>query len=185
MKKKVFIAFVAVLVIIGIVVTAILLSNRHKTSGWNPANPTVSTKDENTIRGTLTVNSETAAPGDTVDVRVSVKDNPGILGMTLKVDYVTGVLTLMNAENGDALKDVLTLTKPGSYQNNCKFLWDGMEIRDDQIKDGDMLILTFKLDENAEPGEYPILLSYSQDDIVDSNLKFIDLDIVDGGVTVE
>ena len=185
MKKKVFIAFVAVLVIIGIVVTAILLSNRHKTSGWNPANPTVSTKDENTIRGTLTVNSETAAPGDTVDVRVSVKDNPGILGMTLKVDYVTVGLTLKNAESGDALKDVLTLTKPGSYQNNCKFLWDGMEIRDDQIKDGDMLILTFKVDENAEPGEYPILLSYSQDDIVDSNLKFIDLDIVDGGVTVE
>ena len=60
-----------------------------------------------------------------------------------------------------------------------------MELSDDQIKDGDVLILTFHINDDAEPGEYPVLLTYGQDDIVDKNLNMIDLDIIDGNITIE
>ena len=60
-----------------------------------------------------------------------------------------------------------------------------MEIRDEQIIDGDVLILTFHINDDAEPGEYPILVTYGQDEIVDKNLNMIDLEIIDGNITVE
>lgn len=184
-KRKIIIAIIAVIVVVGIAVTAWMIGSKYKTSGLNPANPATTSERTPSSRGTLTVSNETAAAGDEVRVAVSVKDNPGILGMTLSVNYITGALTLMDAESGEAVKDVLTFTKPGKLQNNCRFLWDGMELAEDQIKDGDVLILTFKVSDDAEPGEYPILLTYGQDDIVDRNLAFIDLDVIDGSVTVK
>lgn len=185
MKKKTIIVIVAVIIVAGIVTAIVIVGNRHRTAGLNPANPGSTIDISDSIRGTLVVSTETASPGDEVEVAVSVKNNPGILGMTLSVNYVTGALTLTDAKSGDAIKEALTFTKPGTFQNNCKFLWDGMELSDDMIKDGDVLILTFKVNDNAEPGNYPILLSYEQDGIVDRGLSTIDLDIIDGSLTVE
>ena len=184
MKKKIIIAIVAVIVVAGII-AAIIIAGHYRTSGLNPANPPNDTDSVISERGTLTVSNVTGSAGEDVEVIVSIKDNPGILGMTLSVNYVTGALTLTDAKSGDALNEVLTFTKPGSYQNNCRFLWDGMELSDDQIKDGDVLILTFHINDDAEPGEYPVLLTYGQDDIVDKNLNMIDLDIIDGNITIE
>ncbi len=184
-KKRIIIAIIAVIVAAGIAVAIWVVSSKYKTSGLNPANPATVSEKSPSERGALTVSKETASAGDEVKVTVSIKDNPGILGMTLSVNYVTGAMTLINAESGDAVNQALTFTKPGKYLNNCRFLWDGMELSNDQIKDGDVLILTFKISDDAGPGEYPILLSYGQDDIVDRNLTFVDLDFVDGSVTVK
>lgn len=185
MKKRIIIAIIAVIVVAGIIAAVLIINNNHKGADVKPTAPATASESRPYVMGTFTVGSEKAAVGDTVDVAVSVKDNPGILGMTLKVNYMTDALTLIDAKSGDAVNRVLTFTQPGTYQNNCKFLWDAMEISDDQIKDGDVLILTFKVNDDAEPGEYPILLSYSKDDIVDKDLKIIDLEIIDGGITVE
>lgn len=186
MKKRIIIAVVAVVVVaVGIVIAVVINNNRPKESDINPANPATDLERRPSFGGTLTVSNEKASAGDEVQVKVSVKDNPGILGMTLNVNYYTNILTLIDAKSGDAVKDVLTFTKPGKYQNNCSFLWDGMELSNDQIKDGDVLILTFKVSDDAEPGDYPILLSYEKDAIVDNNLNIVELEIIDGGVTIE
>lgn len=184
-KRNIIIAIIAVIVVVAIAVTIWIISSKYKTSGLNPANPATASERTPAVRGTLSVSSETASAGDEVKVKVSIKDNPGILGMTLSVNYVTGALTLTDAESGEAVKDILTFTKPGKLQNNCRFLWDGMELSEDQIKDGDVLILTFKVNEEAQAGDYPILLTYGQDEIVDRDLAIIDLDVVDGNVTVK
>lgn len=185
MKKKTIIAIVAVIITVGIVITILLINSRPKESEINPANPATDSERSPSFEGKFIVSNESASPGEEVKVVVSVKDNPGILGMTLSVNYYTDILTLTNAESGEAVKDVLTFTKPGDYQNNCRFLWDGMELSDDQVKDGDVLVLTFKVKDDAEPGDYPILLSYEKDAIVDRNLNVVELKIVDGGVTIE
>lgn len=184
-KRKIIIAIFSLLIIIGIVTTVLIISNRYKTTGLNPANPSMGNSDKGVERGTLIVSNEIALPGDEVKIVVSIKDNPGILGMTLSVNYITSVLTLVDAESGDAVKDTLVFTKPGKYQNNCKFLWDGTEIKDDMIKDGDVLILTFKVENHAAAGEYPVLVSYEQDGIINNDLSVVNLDIIDGKVTIE
>lgn len=130
------------------------------------------------------VDKTTSAPGETVSVAVSVLNNPGILGMTLTLSYDSNALTLTDAANGSAVSEVLTLTKPGKYTNPCNFAWDGIEISDEQIKDGEILILTFAVSQNAGDGVYPITLSYDSDSIFDKDLVPVDLDIINGSITV-
>ena len=133
---------------------------------------------------TISVSSVTASAGETVGVAVNVRNNPGILGMTLTLSYNSRVLTLTNAVSGDAVSNVLTFTKPGRFTSPCNFTWDGIELSDNQIKDGEILILTFRVASNAQNGTYPITLSYEEDSIIDKNLVPVSPDIVYGSVIV-
>lgn len=134
---------------------------------------------------TIVVNSVTANPGDTgVQVSLRVLNNPGILGMTLTLTYNDEDLTLTGATNGAAVKDVLSMTKPGKYVSPCNFVWDGQEIASEQIKDGEILILTFDVAESAA-GTYPIEVSYRPGSIIDNEFGALTLVVQNGGITVE
>lgn len=120
-----------------------------------------------------------------VKVAVKVTRSPGILGMSFAVHFDESVLTLTNAENGDALKDVLELTRGKSLKDGCIFAWDGLELNEDQIKDGDVLILTFDIANKAKAGSYPITIDCDEGDVVNGKLIPIDMQIVSGKVTVK
>lgn len=132
---------------------------------------------------TLSVQSQTAKPGATVDVTVDVKDNPGILGATVSLKYDEG-LTLTDATAGDAFSS-LVLTKPGKMQSPCKFVWDGQEITADDIKDGTILKLSFKVSDTAKSGEsYKISVSCDAGDMVDADLNAVDVKTEDGEIGI-
>lgn len=132
---------------------------------------------------TLSVQSQTAKPGATVDVTVDVKDNPGILGATVSLKYDEG-LTLTDATAGDAFSS-LVLTKPGKMQSPCKFVWDGQEITADDIKDGTILKLSFKVSDTAKSGEsYKISVSCGAGDMVDADLNAVDVKTEDGEIGI-
>ena len=129
------------------------------------------------------VSSVSAKPGDTsVQVVVSVKNNPGILGMTLKLAYDDSVLTLTKATNGSAMS-ALTMTAPGKFVNGCNFVWDAMELAADDIKDGEILILTFNVSAGAT-GVYPIAMSYTAGDIFDQDWNDLEIVLREGYVTI-
>ena len=132
---------------------------------------------------TLSVQSQTAKPGATVDVTVDVKDNPGILGAAVSLKYDEG-LTLTDATAGDAFSS-LVLTKPGKIQSPCKFVWDGQEITADDIKDGTILKLSFKVSDTAKSGEsYKISVSCDAGDMVDADLNAVDVKTEDGEIGI-
>lgn len=132
---------------------------------------------------TIAVETVKAAPGDTsVTVVVSVKNNPGIMGMGLCVSYDESALTMKSAKNGEALS-MLTYTAPGKLQSGYTHLWDAMDLSDDDIRDGAILVLTFDVAADAA-GTYPIELSYNDGDIFDGNLDSVDFTIVNGAVVV-
>lgn len=132
---------------------------------------------------TLSVQSQTAKPGATVDVTVDVKDNPGILGAAVSLKYDEG-LTLTDATTGDAFSS-LVLTKPGKIQSPCKFVWDGQEITADDIKDGTILKLSFKVSDTAKSGEsYKISVSCDAGDMVDADLNAVDVKTEDGEIGI-
>ena len=132
---------------------------------------------------TLSVQSQTAKPGATVDVTVDVKDNPGILGAAVSLKYDEG-LTLTDATAGDAFSS-LVLTKPGKMQSPCKFVWDGQEITADDIKDGTILKLFFKVSDTAKSGEsYKISVSCDAGDMVDADLNAVDVKTEDGEIGI-
>lgn len=130
---------------------------------------------------TITVQSVSGSPGSTVDVDVTIKNNPGILGATLSFTYDNG-LTLTGATSGDAFS-ALTMTKPGKFTSPCNFTWDGQNISADDIKDGTVLTLQFTINDNAENGTgYNIAASYESGDIVNMELNPIDVEIENGTV---
>ena len=61
----------------------------------------------------ISVEGKNAIPGSTVSVNVSIKDNPGILGSVLRVEY-DSKLTLTDAKSGEAFS-TLVMTKPGKF----------------------------------------------------------------------
>ncbi|MBQ6698607.1 MAG: hypothetical protein IJN09_06145, partial [Oscillospiraceae bacterium] len=147
------------------------------------AAPIVSAADTASSTPTVSVQSVTDIAGATVNVAVSIANNPGILGATLQFEFNEG-LTLVSVESGEAFS-ALTMTKPGKFTSPCKFVWDGQEISDADIKDGTILTLQFRIDENAEAGdEYAINVSYDDGDILDTDIYPVDIDIINGGVTV-
>ena len=115
-----------------------------------------------------------------VDVRVSVTNNPGILGMVLSVNY-GDQLKLVDASTGSALSR-LSFQKPSNYADGCRFLWYGSETGD--VVDGDVLVLTFEIPATAEAGEYPISLSWDSRDIYDSEYDMINAKVVNGAIKV-
>lgn len=121
----------------------------------------------------IVVDNVEASPGEEVQMAVSVKNNPGILGMTLTMYYDEEKCTLISAESGAALNDVLDFTPSKTLNSGVRFLWDGIEISDEEVKDGDILLLTFKVSENAEHGICPITVKYFDEDIVANDLSGI------------
>lgn len=167
--------------------------------GQNPENPDNTGNTGNTGKpggntGTMTpadtpegfalvVDTVKSAAGDTVQVRISVKDNPGILGGRLSIAFDRG-LTLVDAAAGDAFS-MLTMTKPGLFTSPCQFVWDGEKLEEGDIRDGVILTLTFEVSAEAVSGTTQgIYVTHREDDFFDGDLNKLTLNTVDGGVTV-
>lgn len=134
----------------------------------------------------LSVESVKASAGDElVTVRISVKDNPGILGMRFSVSYDESVLTLTGALNGDAVSRILTLTKAKTLCSGCNFVWDGIEIDTEDVKDGTVLELQFRVSDSAAAGNYPITIRYNSGDIVDNDLQKLSPYIQNGYISIK
>ncbi len=125
---------------------------------------------------------ENVLPGSTVTVDISIKDNPGILGAVLQLEYDSN-LTLKAIQTGDAFSS-LTLTKPGKLVSGCKFVWDGQELLSDDVKDGIIMSLTFDVSEDAKAGtELPISISF--EDVVDKDLTAVEIMITNGKIWLQ
>ena len=129
-----------------------------------------------------TISGETVSgvPGSEVTMAVTIQNNPGISGAELIVSF-DEELTLINAETGDAFA-ALTYTPPSYYRNPTYFFWDSQEITDEDIKDGVVLTLTFRIAEGAE-GDLPVTISYESGNIFDKDLNELELTTVNGYVT--
>lgn len=129
----------------------------------------------------ITAGSVEATPGATVNVDISIADNPGIMGTTLKVEY-GDKLVLKDSAAGDAFS-ALTMTKPGKYVSGCKFIWDAQELETSDIKDGAILSLTFEVSSAAAAGEsFPVNITCEE--AVNSNLDPVSVDVTNGAISI-
>ncbi len=141
--------------------------------------------DRDTTPSIIVGDVEVNAGTKDVDVPVYINANPGVLGMTLLLQFDDEKLNLVNAVNGDAVKDVLTMTCSKNLKSDCKFTWDGQEISGNDIRDGTIVVLSFKLKDSVEPGVYNINMYYQVGDIVDKDLKPLALELRSGKIIVK
>ena len=97
-----------------------------------------------------------AKPGDTVSVPITIKNNPGITGLSLVVGYDMNNLKLTDTENGDVFANK-EFSKDIRDDGSCKFTWESDEVN---TKDGTIVTLTFIAGENS--GEYDISVTIDE-----------------------
>lgn len=129
----------------------------------------------------ITVDNNVVLSGDQIDVNIKISDNPGIIGMMLDLQY-DAKLKLLAAKNGEAF-DVLKMTPPEEYSSNCKFNWDTAELKDADIKDGNILTLTFAVDSKAAIGD-KLIISAVCYDAIDRNLNPVKINAQSGALTL-
>lgn len=133
---------------------------------------------------TIVVSDATAKVGATdVKVTLSIRNNPGILGMTLALNYDESVMTLTGVEKGDALNE-MTFTKPKILGSGCKFPWDAEEVLPEDATNGEMLTLTFSISDTAAAGSYDVSLTYDNGAIIDNDMMPVDVAIENGTITI-
>ncbi len=124
--------------------------------------------------------------GEIIPVVVELRENPGILGAILSLEYDESAMTLVDVENGEAVADVLTLTHSKELASGMNFVWDGLELDSDDIQEGTMLVLYFELSFDAIPGKrYPLKLEYEPGSVIDEDLNKVNLTISQGFIEIE
>ncbi len=124
----------------------------------------------------ITINAADAIPGETLKVSVSLKNNPGIVSAKFSVSF-DDKLTLISATNGDALSTLTyippkQLSNGGSITSSCQFAWQGFDIANENIKDGIVLTLTFKVSETAKIGDTcSVVVTSESGDVIDKELN--------------
>ena len=131
----------------------------------------------------ISVENKYTVADEKVSVAVLIQNNPGILGATLEVDYPEG-LSLVGASAGEAFS-YLTMTKPAKMESPCRFTWDGTECTEEDIKDGAILNLEFRVTDNAVSKEaMPITVTIPDGDVYDNNLQYVSVRTEAGSVTL-
>ena len=132
----------------------------------------------------IAVSSVTAEPGDIVDVDITFKDNPGIMGATLTVSYDEEALTLISVKDGGILG---TQSHKPELKSPYTLAWSDDTATVNNTTNGVAATLTFKLSESAVRGQsYPISVSYDYDnyDIYDVNLNCVRFTLENGAVNI-
>ena len=133
---------------------------------------------------TISVDSVTAKAGDQVQVAVSLKNNPGILGMTLRLTYDESAMTLTEVTRGTALSEMTNFTKPRDLGSGCQFPWAAEVVEPEDATNGDILILTFSISNSASAGNYGVSMTYDNGAIIDNDLMPVDVTIRNGSITI-
>lgn len=143
--------------------------------------PAYAAEDTNSV---ITVEKVYAQAGGTATVNLSIQDNPGILGMTLKVKYDESKVTLTGVENGDTLS-YMTFTKPKDLSSGCQLPWDAMDVPADQVKDGVIATLTFQVSAAVQQNELiEISVSYDDGAIIDNEMKPLAVSVENGQIRI-
>ena len=132
----------------------------------------------------ITVESiEETKNGDTFDVNISLKNNPGIISMRLALAYDTSVMELTNVTDSGLLGDAL---HSEDYSGDEYVLyWDNGTSKTNFTENGKIATLTFNVKDNAKSGNYPLTISYGSQDIINSDILPVGFDVVNGFVTVK
>ena len=142
-----------------------------------PATDTPDVSDKFTI-----VADDAIVADGIASVDVSIKNNPGILGMTLIVSYDDNAMELIDIVQGEALSKQFDLTLPGVFGNGCRFLLDGVKPSYDN---GTFVTLTFAIKDNAPAGKYDVSLQTYGGVTGSDPLVSVPVEIRNGTVTVE
>jgi len=151
--------------------------------------------EETYTQPTLSAAKVTGAPGDIVEVAITMHENPGIVSMTLNVAYDGDAMELDYYWDEEEELNVVAIDGGliGDYYhsdnytaNPYQLTWANDASRKNFKENGVIAVLKFKIKDTATAGTYPVVLSYTPNnyEIYDKDGEEVDFDLVAGSVTV-
>ncbi len=137
---------------------------------------------EETVTGpAFVVSDATAKAGDTVEVTVSLKNNPGIASIILNAAFDNTALELKSVTYNTGIGG--QTVPPQKLDSPVRLYW----IDPFANANGDFVLatLTFTVKSGAALGDHAITLSYKEDDIYDISETNLPFDVINGTVTVQ
>ena len=128
------------------------------------------------------IDNVTARAGERISVPIRLKNNPGITGIRLFVDYDATVLTLVGKEEGDLLAGMSSSFSPSLSTKPYQMQWSSGT--KNIAEDGVIITLDFDVAENAELGAYPITITYDEDEIFNTAFENVYFAVKEGIVDV-
>ena len=130
----------------------------------------------------VSLNSETAAPGGTVELTVSIENNPGIAGYLFYLAFDTDIFTLEGIENSS-----------GGYIYSNDYFINGEKAGVSVVRtsstnfkeDGIIFSIRLQVSEGAKIGEYSVGLSYSKANTINENGKQVGFSTKNGKIMVQ
>ena len=126
---------------------------------------------------TFVISEETAAPGETVRVTISIQNNTAISSVQLVPQYDHDVLEWTAVEQGDYVGTWNPRIDRGFVN------WFG-ESGHNVSYDGVFATLVFTVKSDAAAGDYEVTVTYDPDDVFDQDEENVHFDVQAGKVTV-
>ncbi|MBQ2663021.1 MAG: hypothetical protein IJG16_02625 [Clostridia bacterium] len=136
------------------------------------------------------MSSGVASAGNTVDITVDLSNNEGFANLGIQISYDSDALTLISASNNSDVGATYTSAQNLSA-NPFNIGWDSTS---NVTYNGNLATLTFRINDSAEDGTYPITVSYykgisgnyidGEDVNYDADFNSLNLNYVNGIITV-
>ncbi len=139
----------------------------------------------------VAVNSNGIQNGDKkVDVKITVDNNPGIIGAIISVKYESAYFELVSVDSNGIMSkasfDSKVISKASPAKSPYILAWSGDTLPKNIKDNGVLCTLTFAVKGNTPDGVYPIELSYDYENygIVNYNIQSVKFETVNGSITV-
>lgn len=114
-------------------------------------------------------------------VKVSTKNNPGLLALLLKINYDENAMTLKKVESGLAMSEY-TFTGPKNFKSGCNAAWSTVEVPEN-VTDGEIAVLYFDVNSQAKKGSYEISVS-CYDGAFDKEYEAVKFNVINGSIII-
>lgn len=135
-----------------------------------------------TAQGSIEVGSASINAGETFDVPVMIKENPGIAALNLSLIYDTDKLELLGAEDGKILGTSTFLTTDSLTKIPYILSWDDLST-ENNIGTGTAATLSFRAKDNAA-GNAKVSVEVNQRSTYNVDLEEVSFETVSGTVSI-
>ncbi len=136
---------------------------------------------------TLTLADSIAAPDGVVGVSVKMSKNQGLWGMMFSVSFNAEYFEFSEVRNNnDVFSNDAYMIGPRDFsEGKVNVLITPSDLQNNNIKNGSVCTIFFKVASNTPDGEYSLDLTVSEKDVCDVNRNKVEITPVSGKITVD
>lgn len=135
--------------------------------------------------GTVTVDDVSGKNGETVEIKVEMASNPGIIALCMNVDYDEEFLTLVDVIDSKLFKGAASTFSKSVNNVPYTMIWEDALALENHTETGTLVVLKFRIADTAAAGKISVKISISQPSTFDIDLNEVAFKVKNGSVTVK